>query len=62
MTTNLLLLSKRVCRSYSDPFVLDVAKGASTGDVVLDVTAIDAAGKSLESTDAVIGQISLIMM
>ena len=40
------------------PFVLDVAKGASTGDVVLDVTAYDAAGKSLESTDAVIGQIS----
>ena len=40
------------------PFVLDVAKGASTGDVVLDVTAYDAAGKSLESTDAVIGQIA----
>ena len=40
------------------PFVLDVAKGASTGDVVLDVIAYDAAGKSLESTDAVIGQIA----
>ena len=40
------------------PFVSEVAKGASTGDVVLDVTAYDAAGKSLESTDAVIGQIA----
>ena len=39
------------------PFVLDTAKGASTGDVVLDVTAYDATGKSLESTDAVIGQL-----
>ena len=39
------------------PFVSEVAKGASTGDVVLDVTAYDAAGKSLESTDAVIGQL-----
>ena len=53
-----LTLANEFAEVIVTPFVLDVAKGASTGDVVLDVTAYDAAGKTLESTDAVIGQIS----
>ena len=53
-----LTLANEFAEVIVTPFVSEVAKGASTGDVVLDVTAYDAAGKSLESTDAVIGQIS----